>query len=60
MENKSNHHLRSGEPKYNAIAESNNFIILDKYTKYSEVYGVSGAYQSEEALEDEFINDLKN
>ena len=39
------------------IAESNNFIVLDKYTKSSQV---NEAYQSEYALEAEFISDLHN
>lgn len=43
--------------EYKAIAESNNFIVLDKYTKSSQV---SEAYQSEYALEAEFIIDLQN
>lgn len=43
---------------YKAIAESNNFIVLDKYTKYSEVHEASASYQTESALEKEFITDL--
>lgn len=43
--------------EYKAIAESNNFIVLDKYTKSSQV---NEAYQSEHALEAEFITDLQN
>ena len=39
------------------IAESNNFIVLDKYTKE---WQVNEAYQSEDSLEHEFISDLKN
>lgn len=42
---------------YKSIAESNNFIVLDKYTKLSQV---CESYQSEYALESEFISDLKN
>ena len=42
---------------YNAIAESNNFIILDQYSKQSKV---SESYQSEYDLEGEFIQDLVN
>jgi type I restriction enzyme R subunit len=45
---------------YKTIAESNNFIVLDKYNKYSEFNEPSGGYQSEAALEKEFIEDLKN
>lgn len=40
------------------IAESNNFIVLEKYTKYSEVHEVQASYQTESALEQEFIQDL--
>ena len=43
--------------EYKAIAESNNFIVLDKYTKCSQV---NEAYQSEYDLEREFIADLEN
>lgn len=43
--------------EYNTIAESNNFIVLDKYTKAIQI---KETYQSEYALEAEFINDLKN
>jgi len=39
------------------IAESNNFIVLDKYTKEWEV---NESYQSEDGLERELITDLKN
>lgn len=42
---------------YKAIAESNNFIVLDKYTKHAQI---SEAYQSEYDLEREFITDLSN
>lgn len=45
---------------YKPIAESNNFIVLDKYTKYSEVHEGSGSYQTESALERELIQDLIN
>jgi type I restriction enzyme R subunit len=43
--------------EYNPIAESKNFIILDKYTK---ILSIGESYQSEYDLENEFINDLKN
>ena len=43
--------------EYNAIAESNNFIVLDKYTRG---WQIKEAYQSEYALEAEFITDLQN
>ena len=42
---------------YKTIAESNNFIVLDKYTKCVQI---SEAYQSEYDLEHEFITDLSN
>ena len=42
---------------YKTIAESNNFIVLDKYTKIDQ-HG--GGYQSEAELEREFIEDLTN
>lgn len=45
-------------PRYNTIAESNNFIVLDKYNKYSEVNEPPTVYQTEHALEREFIQDL--
>ncbi|QNJ98170.1 HsdR family type I site-specific deoxyribonuclease [Constantimarinum furrinae] len=45
---------------YKTIAESNNFIVLDKYTKYSEVNEAPASYQTESALEREFIQDLVN
>ncbi|MCK0144311.1 type I restriction endonuclease subunit R [Arenibacter sp. F26102] len=45
---------------YKTIAESNNFIVLDKYTKYSEVHEVPASYQTESALERELIQDLIN
>ena len=46
--------------QYKTIAESNNFIVLDKYTKYSEVNEPPAVYQTEAALEKEFIQDLIN
>ncbi|MGL5049211.1 MAG: type I restriction endonuclease, partial [Fusobacteriaceae bacterium] len=39
------------------IAETNNFIILDEYTKINEE---SNSYQTEADLEKEFIEDLQN
>ncbi|MBN2285666.1 MAG: type I restriction endonuclease subunit R [Tissierellales bacterium] len=42
---------------YKTIAESKNFIVLDKYTRCSQV---CESYQSENNLEKEFINDLVN
>src|SRR5690606_26612018 len=43
---------------YKTIAESNNFIVLDKYTKFSEANEAPAVYQTETALEREFIQDL--
>ncbi|MFA6843257.1 MAG: HsdR family type I site-specific deoxyribonuclease, partial [Bacilli bacterium] len=45
---------------YKPIAESNNFIVLDKYTKYSELHEASAVYQSEASLEKSLIRDLRN
>lgn len=45
---------------YKTIAESNNFIVLDNYTKHSVTNEVLTAYQPESALEREFIQDLVN
>ncbi|PHV30268.1 DEAD/DEAH box helicase [Janthinobacterium sp. BJB312] len=42
---------------YKAVAESNNFIILDKYIKE---WQIADSYQSEGNLEREFIQDLVN
>ena len=41
---------------YTTIAESNNFIVLDHYTKQLRL---TESYQSEDALEREFIKDLQ-
>lgn len=43
--------------EYNTIAESNNYIILDQYTKCSNS---GNGHQSEHELENEFILDLVN
>ncbi|MGH8494245.1 MAG: HsdR family type I site-specific deoxyribonuclease [Moraxellaceae bacterium] len=43
--------------EYSPIAESKNFIVLDKYT---QEWKVSESYQSEGDLEREFIQDLVN
>lgn len=43
--------------EYKAIAESNNFIVLDKYTQN---WQVAESYQSEADLERELIQDLVN
>jgi len=42
---------------YKTIAESNNFIVLDKYNKD---WKVAESYQNEDALERELIEDLQN
>ncbi len=42
---------------YKTIAESNNFIVLDKY---SREWKVAEGYQSESDLERELIKDLQN
>jgi len=44
--------------QYKTIAESNNFIVLDKYNKHSVMNEPSGIYQTESGLEREFIQDL--
>lgn len=46
--------------QYNTIAESNNFIVLDEYDKCGVVCDAPTAYQTESALEHEFIQDLRN
>jgi len=43
--------------EYKSIAESNSYIVLDKYTKE---WKVAETYQSEYDLEREFIQDLQN
>ena len=43
---------------YNTIAETQNYIVLDSYTKLSKVSEAPATYQSENALEREFIEDL--
>lgn len=43
---------------YKTIAESNNFIGLDKYTKYNVLNEAPAVYQTEAAQEKEFIQDL--
>jgi len=45
---------------YTPIAESNNFIVLDNYTKFSAWNDPPAAYQTETALEREFLEDLVN
>ncbi|MBQ6963389.1 MAG: type I restriction endonuclease subunit R [Paludibacteraceae bacterium] len=46
--------------QYNTIAESNNFIVLDEYDKCGVVCDAPTAYQTEAALESDFIRDLRN
>lgn len=46
--------------QYKTIAESNNFIVLDRYTKFSEVNETPLGYQTEADLEKELIQDLVN
>ena len=43
---------------YNTIAETQNYIVLENYTKLSKVSEAPATYQSENALEREFIEDL--
>ncbi len=44
--------------QYNTIAETKNFIVLEDYTKYSVLNEPATTYQTEAALEREFIHDL--
>ena len=46
--------------QYKTIAESNNFIVLDEFTKHFEVNEAPAVYQTEADLEKEFIKDLIN
>lgn len=46
--------------EYYPIAESNNFIVLDKYEKYVSCLRETSVYQTEASLEQEFIEDLVN
>lgn len=52
--------LKNKMAYYNTIAESNNFIVLDDYEKYSVLNEPSVVYQTEASLEHEFIQDLRN
>ena len=45
---------------YKTIAESNNFIVLDKYKKFSELNKSPTSYQTEADLEKELVEDLIN
>ncbi|CAM1352909.1 type I restriction endonuclease subunit R [Tenacibaculum halocynthiae] len=46
--------------QYKTIAESNNFIVLDKYQKFSELNEAPVTYQTEAGLEKELVQDLVN
>lgn len=46
--------------QYKTIAETNNYIVLDNYTRYSELHETPAVYQTESALEREFMQDLVN
>lgn len=46
--------------KYNTIAELQNFIVLDSYTKSAMAGEPPAGYQTEAALEHELIEDLKS
>ena len=46
--------------QYSTIVESQNFIVLDDYTNRSFVNEPPAGYQTEAALEHQFIVDLKN
>src|SRR5574343_1831595 len=46
--------------QYKTIAESNNFIVLDNYNKFSAWNEAPAVYQTESALEKEFLQDLIN
>lgn len=45
---------------YKTIAESNKFIVLDKYKKFSELNVAPASYQTEADLEKELVQDLIN
>ncbi|RIV73654.1 type I restriction endonuclease subunit R [Flagellimonas aequoris] len=45
---------------YKTIAESNNFIVLDSYKKFSEVNETPLSYQTEADLERELVQDLQH
>lgn len=44
--------------KYKTIAETNHFIVLDDYDKYNTMHEAPATYQTEAALEKEFVKDL--
>jgi len=45
--------------QYTTIAETQNFIVLDRYTKHAELHDTPSGYQTETELEAEFIADLR-
>lgn len=45
-------------PQKNTIAETNNFIVLDHFSQRNSIEEPAVSYQSESALEEEFIRDL--
>ncbi len=45
-------------PQKNTIAETNNFIVLDHFPQRNSMEEPAVSYQSESALEEEFIRDL--
>jgi type I site-specific restriction-modification system R (restriction) subunit len=51
---------RTAMTNYKTIAESNNFIVLDRYTREWNVAETGAGYQSESDLERELIDDLRN
>ena len=52
--------MKTNSSQYKTIAETQNFIILDKYTKISTVCEPTFVHQTESALERELIDDLAN
>lgn len=52
--------MRMKMKNYSAITETNNFIVLDDYSKRKVLKEVATSYQTENALETEFIEDLKS
>ncbi|UNY97744.1 type I restriction endonuclease subunit R [Zhouia spongiae] len=46
--------------QYKTIAESNNFIVLDSYKKFSELNEAPASYQTEADLERELVQDLQH
>ena len=46
--------------QYKTIAETQNFIVLDRYDKFYELNDPPAIYQTEASLEKEFIRDLQS